>query len=152
DYAVAGGMLKTPDGRILLSDAGGEVLEVGEGVRDLRVGDTVVSLFFPAWAGGEATPDNIFAVPGDRVDGYAREEVTVPAHAFTRAPAGYSFEEAATLPCAALTAWRALVVNGGLKAGETVLVQGTGGVSIFALQFARAAGCRVIATSSSGEK
>jgi NADPH:quinone reductase-like Zn-dependent oxidoreductase len=152
DYAVAGGMLQTPEGRILLSDAGGEVLEVGEGVRGLKVGDTVASLFFPDWAGGEATPANIFAVPGDRVDGYARQEVTVPATAFTRAPTGYSFEEAATLPCAALTAWRALVVNGGLKAGDTVLVQGTGGVSIFALQFAKAAGCTVIATSSSDDK
>jgi NADPH:quinone reductase-like Zn-dependent oxidoreductase len=91
-------------------------------------------------------------VPGDGVDGYAREVVVAPATAFTHAPKGYSFAEAATLPTAGVTAWRALVVNGGLKAGDTVLVLGTGGVSIFALQIAKAMGAIVIATSSSDEK
>ncbi|MFK5047723.1 NAD(P)-dependent alcohol dehydrogenase, partial [Klebsiella pneumoniae] len=83
------------------------------------------------------------AVPGDGIDGYAREEVVVPAAWFTRAPAGYSHAEAATLTCAGLTAWRALFVDDAIKPGDTVLVQGTGGVSIFALQFAKAAGARV---------
>jgi len=91
-------------------------------------------------------------VPGDGIDGYAREYVTVPAQFFTRAPHGWSHAEAATLTTAGLTAWRALVVEGRLKAGDTVLVLGTGGVSIFALQIARAMGAVVIATSSSDEK
>jgi NADPH:quinone reductase-like Zn-dependent oxidoreductase len=76
----------------------------------------------------------------------------MPARCFTRLPSGYDFTQAATLPCAALTAWRALMVEAKIKPGDTVLVQGSGGVSVFALQFAKAAGCRVIATSSSGEK
>ena len=91
-------------------------------------------------------------VPGDGIDGYAREAVTAPTHWFTRAPKGFSHAEAATLTCAGLTAWRALFVDYALKPGDTVLVQGTGGVSIFALQFAKAAGATVIATSSSDEK
>jgi NADPH:quinone reductase-like Zn-dependent oxidoreductase len=91
-------------------------------------------------------------VPGDGIDGFARQQVTMAATAFTRAPKGYSYAEAATLTCAGLTAWRALMVDGALKPGETVLVQGTGGVSVFALQFARMAGATVIATSSSDEK
>jgi NADPH:quinone reductase-like Zn-dependent oxidoreductase len=90
--------------------------------------------------------------PGDGVDGYAREAVVRPASWFTRAPRDWSHAEAATLTTAGLTAWRALVVDGGLKAGDTVLVLGTGGVSVFALQFAKAAGATVIATSSSDEK
>ena len=91
-------------------------------------------------------------VPGDSTDGFARETVTLPASWFTRAPKGYTAAEAATLTCAGLTAWRALFVDSQTKPGDTVLVQGTGGVSIFALQMAKAAGARVIATSSSGEK
>ena len=86
------------------------------------------------------------------IDGYARQQVTVPASWFTRAPAGYSHAEAATLSCAGLTAWRALFVDNAIKPGDIVLVQGTGGVSIFALQFAKAAGARVVATSSSSRK
>ncbi len=91
-------------------------------------------------------------MPGDGVDGYAREAFTGPATHFTRAPRGYSHAEAATLTTAGLTAWRALVVEGGIKAGDSVLVLGTGGVSVFALQFAKAMGATVIATSSSDEK
>ena len=90
-------------------------------------------------------------VPGDSVDGYAREYVCMPAHAFTKAPAGYTHVEAATL-CAGVTAWRGLVVCGQVKPGDTVLILGTGSVSLFALQFGKAAGARVIATSSSEEK
>jgi NADPH:quinone reductase-like Zn-dependent oxidoreductase len=91
-------------------------------------------------------------VPGDGIDGYARTEITAPAGWFTPVPKGYSCAEAATLTCAGLTAWRALFVDGTVKPGSTVLVQGTGGVSIFALQMAKAAGARVIATSSSDAK
>ncbi|KKI18517.1 zinc-dependent alcohol dehydrogenase family protein [Sphingomonas sp. Ag1] len=152
DYAVVTGMIPTPDGRIPMSDGAGEVVEVGEGVREFAVGDKVVSTFFPHWMDGEPALEFMLDVPGDGADGFAREYVTAPATSFTGAPQGYSDAEAATLTCAGLTAWRALVVNGQLKAGDTVLVQGTGGVSIFALQFAKAAGARVIATSSSDEK
>lgn len=152
DYAVVTGMIPTPDGRIPMSDGAGEVIEVGEDADGFAVGDRVVSTFFPRWQDGEPSLERMGAVPGDSADGFAREYVTAPTAAFTRAPAGYSDAEAATLTCAGLTAWRALVVNGGVKSGDTVLVQGTGGVSIFALQFAKAAGARVIATSSSDEK
>ena len=152
DYAVVMGMIPTPDGRVPMSDGAGEVIEVGEGVTEFAVGDKVVSTFFPHWMDGEPALEFMLDVPGDGADGFAREYVTAPATSFTRAPQGYSDAEAATLTCAGLTAWRALVVNGQVKAGDTVLVQGTGGVSIFALQFAKAAGARVIATSSSDEK
>lgn len=152
DYAVASGMLPTKDGRIPMSDGAGEVVAVGEGVSEFKVGDAVMSTFFRDWQDGKPIDNTMEHVPGDGMDGYACEMVRAPWTAFTRTPAGYTYEEAATLPCAALTAWRALVVEGGLKAGDTVLIQGTGGVSIFALQFARGMGARVIATSSSDQK
>ncbi len=152
DYIVVVGGIPTPDGRIPMSDGAGEVLAVGAGVTEFAVGDAVVSTFFPNWLDGAPIPGGFAGVTGDGADGYAREEVVAPASAFTHQPKGYSHAEAATLTCAGLTAWRALVVEGGLKAGDTVLVQGTGGVSIFALQFAKAAGATVIATSSSEEK
>lgn len=152
DYAVVTGMLPTADGRIPMSDGAGDVVAVGEGVAGYKVGDAVVSTFFPEWLDGLPPTDGFARVPGDGIDGYAREMVTAAATAFTPVPTGYSPAEAATLTCAGLTAWRALVVDGGIKAGETVLVQGTGGVSIFALQFAKAMGATVIATSSSDEK
>ena len=151
DYVVVTGGIPTADGRIPLSDGAGEVVAAGEGAA-LPVGAAVVSTFFPTWADGGPQANAARGVPGDDVDGFARDYILAFASAFTRAPAGYSYAEAATLPCAALTAWRALVVEGGLKAGDTVLVQGSGGVSIFALQFAKAMGAQVIATSSSDEK
>lgn len=152
DYAVVTGMIPSEQGRIPMSDGAGEVTAVGDGVTAFAPGDNAVSLFFPEWPDG-APPQTAFRrVPGDGIDGYARTAVTVPASWFTRAPSGYSHAEAATLTCAGLTAWRALFVDNAIKPGDTVLVQGTGGVSIFALQFAKAAGARVIATSSSGEK
>jgi NADPH:quinone reductase-like Zn-dependent oxidoreductase len=135
-----------------MSDGAGEVIAVGEGVDAFKAGDNVVSTFWPHWLAGELTPAIKREVPGDNVDGYAREYVCMPAHAFTRAPAGYTHLEAATLTCAGVTAWRGLVTCGQVKPGDTVLTQGTGGVSLFALQFAKAAGARVIATSSSDEK
>lgn len=152
DYLVATGKLPVTDGRIPLSDGAGEVLSVGAGVGEFRAGDRVLSTFFTNWADGEAELNGFTAVPGDGCDGYACEFATVPAMALTRFPGDYSFEEAATLTCAGVTAWRALVVNGRIRPGEVVLVQGTGGVSIFALQLAKLAGARVIATSSSDAK
>lgn len=160
DYAVVMGILPAADKRIPMSDGAGEVVAVGAGVTDYAVGDAVVSTFFPDWLDG-LPPTNGFArvpacprarVPGDGIDGYARELVTAPQTSFTHVPKGYSHAEAATLTCAGLTAWRALIVDGQLKAGSSVLIQGTGGVSIFALQFAKAMGATVIATSSSDEK
>jgi len=152
DFGVANGYLKPKDGRVLLSDAGGAVEAIGSGVTELAVGDHVVSCFFPRWFDGRPDMGDFSGVPGDGVDGYARERVVCPASWFTRAPRRYSHLEAATLTTAGLTAWRALVVDGGLKAGDSILVLGSGGVSIFALQFAKAMGATVIATSSSDAK
>jgi NADPH:quinone reductase-like Zn-dependent oxidoreductase len=152
DYAVVKGMIPTEPGRIPMSDGAGIVSAVGDGVTEFAVGDQVVSTFFPDWLDGRPPSSAFTRVPGDGIDGYARETVTAPTHWFTRAPAGFSHAEAATLTCAGLTAWRALFVDYAVKPGDTVLVQGTGGVSIFALQFAKAAGATVIATSSSNEK
>lgn len=152
DYAVVTGMIPSEQGRIPMSDGAGEVTAVGEGVTEFAVGGHVVSTFFPDWLDGEPPQSAFTRVPGDGIDGYARESVTAPTTWFTRAPRGFSHAEAATLTCAGLTAWRALFVDYSLKPGDTVLVQGTGGVSIFALQFAKAAGAKVIATSSSNEK
>lgn len=152
DFVVVMGGIPTDDGRIPMSDGAGEVVAVGEGVTKFKTGDHVLSLFFPDWQTGEIDALGFGGVPGDGADGFAAEYVAMPETAFTRMPEGYSFTEAATLPCAALTAWRGMFVEGNVKPGDWVLTQGTGGVSVFALQFAKAAGARVIATSSSDEK
>ena len=153
DYVVATGLLPVDDGRIPMSDGAGVVEAVGSGVTRFQPGDRVMSCFFPQWDDGPADdPGKISGVPGDNIDGFAAETVTMPASTFTFMPEGYTFEQAATLPCAAATAWRALMVEAKVKPGDTVLVQGSGGVSVFALQFAKAAGCHVIATSSSDAK
>ena len=152
DYLVACGRIPADDGRIPMSDGAGTVEAVGEGVTEFAPGDSVVSCFFPIWQDGELRPSDFRQVPGDGIDGYAREYVTLPATWFTRAPEGWSHEEAATITTAGVTAWRALIVEGNLKAGDVVATLGTGGVSIYALQIAKAMGARVIATSSSDEK
>ncbi|EAM2857210.1 NAD(P)-dependent alcohol dehydrogenase [Salmonella enterica] len=152
DINVANGVLPSNPGRLLMSDGAGVVEEVGEGVTDFNLGDNVVSLFFPDWSDGEAPLAGFSRTPGDGLDGYATSHVVRPASWFTHAPEGWTHTETATLPTAALTAWRALVVNGQIKAGDDVLILGTGGVSIFALQFALMAGARVWATTSSDEK
>ncbi|SFU83118.1 NADPH:quinone reductase [Methylobacterium sp. 174MFSha1.1] len=154
DLLVASGRFPAEDGRVLMSDGAGTVEAVGAGVTEFAPGDAVVSCFFPHWADGlpQAPVGNFAQVPGDGVDGFALSAAVRPAGAFTRAPRGWSPTEAATITTAGLTAWRALVGDGGLKAGDTVLVLGTGGVSIAALQIARAMGAAVIVTSSSDEK
>jgi NADPH:quinone reductase-like Zn-dependent oxidoreductase len=152
DFAVVTGMLPAEAGRIPMSDGAGTVEAVGAGVTQFKPGDLVTSTFFTDWIDGSPPSGGFTRVPGDGIDGYAREAVVTPEHWFTRVPAGYSAGEAATLTCAGLTAWRALFVDDAIKPGDTVLIQGTGGVSVFALQFAKAAGARVIATSSSEEK
>lgn len=152
DYGVVAGKMPTADGRVPMSDGAGVVEAIGDGVSEFAVGDRVVSTFFPGWLEGPARIADFTTTPGDGVDGYASEQVIRPAQWFTCQPKGYSHAEAATLTTAGLTAWRALVVDGGLKAGDTVLVLGSGGVSMFALQFAHMMGARVIATSSSNAK
>lgn len=152
DLAVVYGMIPVADGRIPMSDGAGEVVAVGEGVKAFKAGDQVLSTFFPNWSGGGPSLERLAGVPGDNVDGFGAEFVAMPASAFTRLPKGWTLTEAATLPCAALTAWRALMVDARIKPGDVVLTQGTGGVSIFALQIAKAAGATVIATSSSDDK
>lgn len=152
DLGVVSGQMPTADKRIPMADGAGVIEAVGDEVSEFAVGDHVVSTFFPTWLNGEAVHGGFSTVPGDGVDGYAREYVVADATSFTHAPKGWSHAEAATLTTAGVTVWRALVVNGGIKAGDTVLVQGTGGVSIFALKMAKALGATVIATSSSDEK
>jgi NADPH:quinone reductase-like Zn-dependent oxidoreductase len=136
DLGVVSGRSRAADGRIPMSDGAGVVEAVGEGVSEFAPGDAVVSCFFPHWLDGEPVVADFSQTPGDGIDGYAREIVVTPATHFTRAPRDYSHLEAATLTTAGLTAWRALVVNGGLKA----------------LQIAKAMGATCILTSSSDEK
>ena len=152
DFAVVSGMWGPVEPRIPMADGAGVVTAVGDGVTEFKVGDHVVSTFFPKWLDGEPCVEGFGTVPGDGVDGYAREAVTASTNAFTLAPKGWTHVEASTLTTAALTSWRALMSDDHLKPSDTVLVQGTGGVSIFALQFAKMAGANVIATSSSDEK
>ena len=152
DYTVVRSAPAARAGLVLMSDGAGVVEAVGEGVQEFARGDHVLSCFFPLWQDGPAPHADFSNVPGDGVDGYARERVVRPATWFTRAPKGHSHAEAATLTTAGLTAWRALVHEGALKAGDSVLILGTGGVAIFALQLAKCMGAHVIITSSSDEK
>jgi NADPH:quinone reductase-like Zn-dependent oxidoreductase len=134
------------------SDGVGEVVAVGEGVSRAKLGDRVLGTFWQSWLGGDFDQtEDIRQLGGDQ-DGMLAEYVRLDQHGLVRAPEHLSDEEASTLPCAALTAWQALVTEGQLKAGETVLVQGTGGVSIFALQFAAMFSAMTIVTSSSDAK
>ena len=137
---------------IPLSDGAGEVVAVGEWVTRFQVGDRVAGIFMQNYIAGELTPDKSHSALGGSIDGVLAEFVVLNEQGLVLIPDHLSYEEAATLPCAAVTAWNALMVEGQLKAGETVLLLGTGGVSLFALQFAKAAGARVILTSSSDAK
>jgi len=152
DYLVAIGAIPVQDGRIPMSDGAGEVAEVGPGVIDWKVGDKVMSLFFPNWIDGAPAFQKIAGVSGETVDGYICESSVIAAKSLTRIPDGYSYAEAATLPCAGLTAWNGLTHTGGLIAGQKVLIEGTGGMSLLGLQFAKAAGARIFATTSNPEK
>jgi len=135
-----------------LSDGVGEVAAVGEGVSRVKVGDRVCPLFMQVWLAGDLTDAKVRSALGGGNDGVLAEYALFHENGVTPVPAHLSDVEAATLPCAALTAWHALMTEGKLTAGDVVLVQGTGGVSLFALQFARLAGARVIATSSGDAK
>lgn len=143
---------KLPLPRIPCSDGVGAVVAVGEGVTRVKVGDRVAGIFFQKWVGGELTEEIAQSALGEAIDGILAEYAVLHEDGVVHVPEHLTDEEAATLPCAAVTAWNALFHSGNLKAGDTVLVQGTGGVSIFALQFAKLAGARIIATSSSDEK
>lgn len=136
----------------ICSDGAGEVVGTGTGVTRWKLGDRVMPTFFEVWPAGGMTHEVMKTARGGPVQGVLSEFVVTPECGLVRVPDDLGFEEAATLPCAAVTAWNALVGHGRIKAGDTVLTLGTGGVSIFALQFAKLHGARVIITSSSDEK
>lgn len=154
DHAIVtgnyfGGVLKRDT--VPLSDGAGDVVAVGSEVDRFKPGDRVIATFFQVWIDG--VPDrSSFNALGSPADGVLAEYVVLDQEGLVRCPSHVSYEEAATLPCAAVTAWNALMVSGSVRAGHRVLLLGTGGVSIFALQFARMGGARVIITSSSDEK
>jgi len=154
DHAIVtgnyfGGVLQRDT--VPLSDGAGEVVAVGRNVTRFKAGDRVIGTFFQCWIDG--VPDrSSFTALGSPADGMLTEYIALDEDGVVRCPEHLSYDEAATLPCAGLTAWNALNVSGTVRAGQTVLALGTGGVSIFALQFARMSGARVIVTSSSDEK
>lgn len=134
------------------SDGAGEVIELGEGVTRFEKGDQVAGIFTQAWLGGELRPEYDRSSLGGTIDGMLAEQVVLSEDGLVRAPPHLTSEEASTLPCAAVTAWNGMFVADKVKTGDTILVQGTGGVSIFALQFGVMSGARVIVTSKSDEK
>jgi len=138
--------------RIPCSDGAGEIDEVGPGVESLRPGDRVSALFMPKWIDGPLTPEKAASSQGGLVDGMAAEYRVLPAESVVPVPDHLSLEQAAILPCAALPAWNSLFENRPLQAGQNVLIRGSGGVSLLALQFAIAAGAKVLATTGSEEK
>jgi NADPH:quinone reductase-like Zn-dependent oxidoreductase len=143
---------KQPLPLIPLSDGAGEVVRVGDGVTRVKVGDRVAGIFAQRWLSGEPTREKLASTLGAPHDGMLTEEISLHEDGLVHVPAHLSWEEAATLPCAAVTAWSALVTQGRIKAGDSVVVLGTGGVSLFALQIAVLHGARVIVTSSRDEK
>lgn len=145
-----GGAYKLPF--VPFSDGAGEVTAVGDGVTRVSIGDRVCPMFFQSWFDGRPSASNRRLALGGTRPGVLQELIVLDAEGVSRIPDHLTFEEAATLPCAALTAWRALFEEALIRPGQTILVQGTGGVSIFALQFAKLAGATVIVTSSSDEK
>ncbi len=155
DLAVASGkyfLSALPPDLVPLSDGAGEVMETGPGVARVKPGDRVAGIFMQGWIGGEREASHGTTALGGAIDGVLAEYRVFDAEGLVHVPDHLTYAEAATLPCAAVTAWNSLFTLNPVKPGQTVLVQGTGGVSIFALQFARAAGARVIATSSSDAK
>ena len=152
DYAVVSGMWGPSEDRIPMSDGAGEIVAIGSNVKNFKVGDHVVSTFFPGWDKGEPIYSDFKTVPGDGVDGYARDFVVAEENFFTKTPMHWTHLESSTLTTAALTAWRALFEDVQITKNDIILIQGTGGVSIYALQFAKMIGARVVATSSSDDK
>jgi alcohol dehydrogenase len=147
-----GGRGPTKLGVVPLSDGAGEVAAIGGGVARVTPGDRVIGTFHPRWFGGPLSADYLTDRLGANLDGMLADYAVLSEEALVPVPSHLSFEEAATLPCAAVTAWVALTGHRRVTAGDTVLTQGSGGVSVFALQFARLLGARVIATTSTAEK
>jgi NADPH:quinone reductase-like Zn-dependent oxidoreductase len=135
-----------------LSDGAGEIIEIGDQVTSLKVGEKVACLFAPHWMNGSPDHNELRSTLGGPLDGTMQEFMILNERSVVRVPDYLDFREAATLPCAALTSWSSLVTYGNIKAGDSVLILGTGGVSIFALQIAKALGCHTILTSGSHEK
>ena len=154
DLGIVRGTYRMPvrENLIPLSDGAGEVIEVGPGVTRVKVGDRIAGCFFQRWVGGEAPPDVHASALGGGTDGMLAEYAVLEEDGVVKIPAHLSLEEGATLPCAGVTVWNAMMAHAKLIAGQTVLLQGTGGVSIFGLQFARMMGIQVIITSSSDDK
>ena len=152
DYLVARGVIPVENGRVPMSDGAGEIVEVGDKVTRWKVGDKVMSLFFPDWIDGRPTRLNTRHISGESFDGYACEYSCLKEVQVTRIPDGYTYAEAATLPCAALTSWRALQVEGQIQPGDKVLAEGSGGMSIFAMQLGKMAGAEVYATTGNSGK
>jgi NADPH:quinone reductase-like Zn-dependent oxidoreductase len=152
DLMVARGSKKRAKRIVAAYDGAGEVIEIGKDVKQVAVGDRVAAAFFPTWLDGPFAEEHHANALGGSLDGMLAEEVVLPQRSWVTIPSRYSFEQASTLPCAGVTAWHALFEAAAVRPGETVLVQGGGGVSTFALQLARFAGARVVATSSSAEK
>jgi NADPH:quinone reductase-like Zn-dependent oxidoreductase len=147
-----GGRGPTKLGVVPLSDGAGEVAAIGDRVTRVKVGDRIIGTFHPRWVGGPITADYLTDRLGANLDGMLAQYAVLSEEALVPMPGHLSFEEAATLPCAAVTAWAALTGHRRVTAGDTVLTQGSGGVSVFALQFARLLGARVIATTSGEAK
>ena len=139
-------------GAIPLSDGAGEVIAVGQGVTRWKIGDRVAPIFVQRWLGGDLLPEYMPSALGGPSDGVLAEQIVLNEEGLVQIPSHMSFEQAATLPCAAVTAWNAVLVKGALQPGQTLVTLGTGGVSLFAAQFALMAGARVIATTGSDEK
>jgi NADPH:quinone reductase-like Zn-dependent oxidoreductase len=154
DLGIVRGTYRMPvrENLIPLSDGAGEVIEVGPGVTRVRVGDRVAGCFFQRWAGGDPPADVHTSALGGGIDGMLAEYAVLEEDGIVKIPAHLSLEEGATLPCAGVTVWNAMTEHAKLIAGQTVLLQGTGGVSIFGLQFARMMGIQGIITSSSDDK
>lgn len=152
DFNVACGRLKVTNGRVMMSDGAGEVEAVGQNVSEFKVGDSVISTFFPRWLKGRS-PDATFAnTPGDGIDGFGASAVVRHWTAFTHSPGKWNALEASTIPTAGVTAWRAIDAVANVQADQDVLLIGTGGVSVFALQLAKERGARIHIISSSDEK
>ena len=154
DLAIARGSYRMPvrENVIPLSDGAGEVVEIGPGVTKFKIGDRVAGNFFQRWSGGKPAADVHKSALGGGIDGMLADYAVLEEDGAVRTPQHLSLEEGATLPCAAVTVWNAMMEHAKLKAGDTLLLQGTGGVSIFGLQFAHAMGNRAIITLSSDEK
>ncbi|MFL2771653.1 MAG: NAD(P)-dependent alcohol dehydrogenase [Rhodospirillaceae bacterium] len=141
-----------PEYRIPLSDMAGEVVSVGEGAAKVKPGDRVSAAHFTAWIDGDWEPEYLNNDLGNSADGVLAERIVVPAHCLFKLPKNLTYEQGATLPVAGATVWSCVQKLGGIKAGDTVLLLGTGGVSVFGLQIAKMNGARAVITSSSDEK